>query len=139
MKEWFRKERVQKEPEKPRVEYEWRAKKKCKFNFTIDKCGTHIGFYLPLIASIIFCPLYWSIWDKAKDANSEALDKNPDKFRDYPFYETCGMGNETSYEDLLTSGEVRMTMLEFASIFYLLYMLLICCLMCSNCFEIKAT
>ena len=27
MKEWFRKERVQKEPEKPRVEYEWRAKK----------------------------------------------------------------------------------------------------------------
>ena len=75
------------------------------------------------------------MWDTAKLANSEALNRNPDKFKDYPFYETCGMGNETVYE----ITDAPMVILEFASIFYLLYMILICCLMCFNYFDINCT
>ena len=85
---------------------------------------------MAFIASLIFCALYWTMWDTAKLANSEALNRNPDKFKDYPFYETCGMGNVTDYH------EGPMLILEFASIFYLIYMILICCLMCFNYFNI---
>ena len=85
---------------------------------------------MAFIASLIFCALYWTMWDTAKLANSEALNRNPDKFKDYPFYETCGMGNETDYH------EGPMLILEFASIFYLIYMIIICCLMCFNYFNI---
>ena len=110
-----------------------RTNGECKFNFTFQKCNNHIGFYVPFIASLVFCPLYWSMWDKAKEANIEALNRNPDKFKDYPFYETCGMGNETDYV------EGPMLILEFASIFYLLYMILMCCLMCCHCYDIGCT
>ena len=85
-----------------------------------QQCLVHLHIWPNCLIFLIFGAFYCSMWVMAMKANDEAVSRDPNQIKyteEKPFYETCGLGKIVDE----TSG--NMVILEFASIGYLLMML----------------